>query len=117
MAERNKELLRSELSAKQFALFLSSLLFGKANPAGKRMREIVKRKKHGSSSGAGSYFDVLIEDVMLACTEDETRIADISRLLEIFDGTDPDGNEFVDADFRTFWSEFQRAFQTGRKAH
>jgi hypothetical protein len=117
MAERNKELLRNELSAKQFALLLSSLLFDKANLAGKRMREIVNRKKHGSSSGAGSYFDVLIEDVMLACTEDETRIEDISRLLETFEGTDPDGNEFVDADFRTFWAEFQRAFETGRRGN
>jgi len=57
----------------------------------------------------------LIEDVMLACTEDESRIADISRLLETFDGVDADGIEFVDADFRTFWAEFQRAFETGGK--
>jgi hypothetical protein len=117
MAERNKELLRSELSAKQFALFLSSLLFGKTNPAGKRLREIVNAKKYRGSGGGGAYFEVLIEDVMLACTEDETRIADISWLLETFEGTDPDGNEFVDADFRTFWAEFQRAFETGRRGN
>jgi hypothetical protein len=111
---RNKELLRAELSAKQFALFLSSLLFGRTHPAGQRMREIVKGTRHEGTGGSGLYFDVLIEDVMLACTEDETRIADISRLLETFEGTDPDGNEFVDAEFRTFWAEFQRAFETGR---
>ncbi len=117
MAARNKELLRAELSAKQFALFLSSLLFGRTHPASKRMREIVKGTRREGFGGSGSYFDVLIEDVMLACTEDETRIADISRLLETFEGTDPDGNEFVDADFRTFWAEFQRAFETGRKGN
>ena len=81
------------------------------------MREIVKGTRNEGTGGNGPYFDVLIEDVMLACTEDETRIADISRLLETFEGTDPDGNEFVDADFRTFWAEFQRAFETGRKGN
>jgi len=115
IADRNKELLRSELSAKQFAMFLSSMLFGKMHPANKRLNEIVKTNHNPGSGGGGSYFNILIEDVMLACTEDESRIADISRLLETFDGVDADGIEFVDADFRTFWAEFQRAFETGSK--
>lgn len=117
VTERNKELLRSELSAKQFALFLSSLLFGKSNPAGRQLTEIIEIKKRGATRPGGAYFEVLIEDVMLACTEDETRIADISRLLETFDGVDSEGHEYVDPDFRAFWAEFQRAFFHGRKGN
>lgn len=115
VAERNKELLRSELSAKQFALLLASLLFGRTNPAGKRLREIVEGKRRGNTGRGETYFEVLIEDLMLACTEDETRIADVSGLLASLDGVDSEGTEYVDADFRTFWSEFQRAFFNGRK--
>jgi len=115
IAARNKELLRAELSAKQFAQFLAALLFDRSHPARKRMHEVLIGKRLTGNQSGNPFFEVLIEDIMLACTEDDSKIVEIGRLLDTFEGTDPDGNEFVDAAFREFWSEFQRAFQAGMK--
>lgn len=110
IADRNKELMRAELSAKQFAQFLAAILFDGKHPAHKAITDILSGKRTRLTSHGQSYFDVLIEDVMSACTEDESRIAEVTRVLETFDGVDADGNSYVDEGFRQFWSEFKKAF-------
>lgn len=107
---RNKELMRAELTAKQFSQFLAAVLFDRNHPARKAIADILTGKRTRRRNRTQSFFEVLIEDVMSACTEDESRIAEVTRILETFEGTDADGNPFVDDGFRQFWCEFKNAF-------
>lgn len=107
---RNKELMRAELTAKQFSQFLAALLFDRGHPARKAITAILDGTRTGKGNRKRSFFEVLIEDVMSACTEDESRIAEVTRILEVFEGVDADGIPFVDEGFRQFWREFKNAF-------
>ena len=72
-------------------------------------------KRRGGTSGKRD-FAVCIEDVMRACTEDETLVEDVSKLLATFEGADAEMNEYASQDFRDFWSEFTIGFENAVKA-
>ena len=54
---------------------------------------------------------VFLEEVLRSCTEDETRIEEVSKIVETFDGQDGEGNRYMSEDFRQFWNEFKLAFE------
>ena len=114
--ERDRELLRSHLSAKQFAQFLNAVLFDSSLHGQRTIEGLIKGKK-GLAAGTGTRdLSACIEDILRACTEDETRVVEVSKILATFDGADADGNEYVSREFREFWSEFESAFETAIKA-
>ena len=53
-----------------------------------------------------------IEDIMKSCTEDATRIGEVTKILELFDGADAQGNPYAGVDFRAFWTNFKAAFDS-----
>ena len=114
---RDKELLRSELSAKQFAQFLSAVLFDDNHRARNTIESILNRKhKTGTGTTRNRMFGIFIEDVMQSCTEDPSRINEVSSIMDTFDGLDSEGSPYIDGDFRAFWSEFRLAFDSATKS-
>ena len=111
---RDQELLRSELSATQFAQFLSAVLFDDNHRARNATESILKRKKNGTGTTT-RMFGICIEDIMQSCTEDASRIHEVSGMMDTFDGLDSEGNPYNDGDFRAFWTEFRLAFDGARK--
>lgn len=111
---RDQELLRSELSATQFAQFLSAMLFDDNHRARMTIESILKRKTNGTGAKT-PMFGICIEDIMQSCTEDASRIHEVSGMMETFNGLDSDGNPYIDGDFRAFWTEFRLAFDGARK--
>lgn len=111
MKSRDKGLLRAELTAKQFAQFLASVLFDDNHRAQQTVVDIIQGNRKSSSGTGPSYFNVLIEDVLRSCTEDQSRIAEVTKIMETFEGKDRDGVPYVDQDFRLFWNEFRVAFE------
>jgi len=112
---RDRELLRSELSASQFAQFLSAVLFDDNHRARNAVESLMKSKKPKGTRTADRMFGIFIEDVMLSCTEDASRISEVSGIMETFDGVDAEGHTYIDGDFRAFWAEFRLAFDSARK--
>ena len=113
---RDTELLRSQLTAKQFAQFLNAVLFDSSLHGQRTLDNLITgRKGRGGTSGHRD-FSVCVEDVMRACTEDETRIEEVSKILATFHGADAEDNEYVSHDFREFWSEFTIAFENAVRA-
>jgi len=114
---RDKELLRSELSAKQFAQFLSAVLFDDHHRAHNTIESILRGKiKKGAGATMNRMFGLFIEDVMQSCTEDPSRINEVSSIIETFDGLDSEGSPYIDGDFRAFWTEFRLAFDGATKS-
>ena len=111
MESRDKELLRAELTAKQFAQFLASVLFDDNRRAQKTIVDILEGKHSRTNGSRFSYFNVLIEDVLRSCTEDPSRIAEVTKIMNTFEGEDAEGVPFVDEDFRRFWNEFRAAYE------
>ena len=112
---RDQELLRSELSATQFAQFLSAVLFDDNHRARNALESILKRKKKGTGTTT-RMFGICIEDIMQSCTEDASRIHEVSSMMDTFHGLDSEGHPYIDGDFRAFWTEFQMAFDGARKS-
>lgn len=111
MESRNSELLRAELTAKQFAQFLASVLFDDNRRAQRTIVDILEGKHTRTAGARSSYFNVLIEDVLRSCTEDPSRVAEVTKIMTTFEGEDAEGVPFVDEDFRQFWNEFRDAFE------
>lgn len=106
---RDKELMRAELTAKQFAQFLAAVLFDDHPQGSQAIETILTGTKCGGGGSRGA-FSVAIEDVMRSCTEDDSRIAEVSKIIDTFEGNDRDGNPYIGDDFRKFWTEFRLAF-------
>ena len=114
--ERDTELLRSQLTAKQFAQFLNAILFEGSVHGQRTIDTLLGGGKRRSGTSGKRDFAVCIEDVMRACTEDETLVEDVSKLLATFEGADAEMNEYASQDFRDFWSKFTIAFENAVKA-
>lgn len=104
--DRRVAFLRENLDAKDFREFLRSILFGIS-----LRQELVNGKngdgdptKRPERQGASLLDDFTVEDILHACTEDGSRIDEIDRLLQTFEGT-----QHVDASFREFWANFRQA--------
>lgn len=108
---RDTELLRSQLTAKQFAQFLNAVLFDSSLHGQRTIETLITGHKGRVPTSGQREFSVCIEDVMRACTEDETRVEEVSKILATFHGADAKENEYVSQDFREFWSEFTIAFE------
>ena len=102
--------MKAELSAKQFAQFLSAVLFDNRPNTGSAVSGILQGGK-GESFQSNDQDSVFIEEVLRSCTEDESRIAEVSKIVETFDGEDREGNRYMSEDFCQFWSEFKIAFE------
>jgi hypothetical protein len=103
MAVRDTELLRSLLTPERFQQFLRAILLdgvGRNGPG----------RSNSPSGGGGIFADVhtfigvSIEEVLRSCTEDPSRIDEITHLLGQFAGTD-----YVAHEFREFWEGFVEA--------
>ncbi|WP_442510548.1 hypothetical protein SH528x_002173 [Novipirellula sp. SH528] len=110
LESRDQALLKEELSARQFAKFLTALLFDDAAASRKDIRRILTGRTGGGNGRDLMASDVFIEDVMRSCTEDASRIGEITRMLETFDGKDGEGEQYVGDDFRAFWLSFKESF-------
>jgi len=113
---RDTELLRSQLTAKQFAQFLNAILFDSSLHGQRTIKTLITDPKRREGTSGQREFSVCIEDVMRACTEDETRVEEVSKILATFHGADVEENEYVSQDFREFWSEFTIAFENAVRA-
>ncbi len=110
---RDKELLRSELSASQFAKFLAAILFEGGSKPQQGLEAMLSKgsSRTGRNSNAIAA-GLCIEDIMQSCTEDTTRIGEVTKILELFDGSDAEGNPYAGVDFRAFWTNFKFAFDS-----
>ena len=109
--ERDKQLMRAELSASQFAQFLASVLFDSSRRSGSTVERLLTggRNSQGFQKIQNSVF---IEEVLRSCTEDESRIEEVSKIVETFDGSDDKGNRYMSEDFLQFWNAFKSAFES-----
>ena len=107
---RDKRLMRAELSAKQFVQFLASVLFDNMPNAGASVSGMLKGSVN-KGANQSEQSSVFLEEVLRSCTEDETRIEEVSKIVETFYGQDGEGNRYMSEDFRQFWNEFKLAFE------
>lgn len=107
--QRDAQLLQELLTRDSLRNFLQAILFDAA------ARPPIPHIKNGGK-GKGSGFtpsllsDLTIEEVILSCTEDPSRIDEITQLLKAFNETD-----LIDDDFRKFWANFTEAVAQARK--
>lgn len=111
-ADRDAEVLKEYLTPDHFRLFLRAILFdGVARSASPipSIADSIKGVHLGTPQGAfGSLLgETTLEDILLSCTEDPDRVAEIDQLLQTFERTN-----LADEDFRRlrqFWQVFKSA--------
>jgi hypothetical protein len=103
---RNEAVLRDAVTREAFVQFLRNILFDAGGPttpppAG----DSEGGKSHRSAKAPSLLASLSIEDVLKQCTQDQSRVPEVQRLLDAFTRTD-----YVDAAFRVFWRQFIAAW-------
>jgi hypothetical protein len=109
--QRDSQLLQQLLTKESLQAFLRAILFDAAvrPPPPPPPDPPVPGKGGGWTTSLLS--DLTVEDIIRSCTEDTTRIDEINRVLAAFENT-----EWIDNDFRGFWSAFRAAVAETKEA-
>jgi hypothetical protein len=106
--DRETAVLREILNKKNFQAFLNSILFDKADLSYRAASTPSTRNGKGwSGSSHTNVLDATMEEILEACTEDPSRVREISDILKTFKDTD-----HVNEEFRLFWEAFKKALQS-----
>ena len=108
--QRDSQLLRQLLTRESLQAFLRAILFDVAVRPPPPPPDPPGGGKGGTWT-TSLLSDLTVEDVIRSCTEDPTRIEEINRLLAAFEKT-----EWIDNDFRLFWSAFTMAVAEAKEA-
>lgn len=108
--QRDSQLLQLLLTRESLQAFLRAILFDAAVRPSPPSPDPTGNNKGGRWT-TSLLSDLTVEDVIRSCTEDPTRIEEINRVLAAFDKT-----EWVDNDFREFWSAFTTAVAEAKEA-
>lgn len=107
--QRDSALLQQLLTRDSLKAFLQAILFdAPVRPPSSAVEGSEPPK--GDRPGPALLSDLTVEDVLRSCTEDPSRIEEISHLLKAFEHT-----QLIDEEFRRFWSTFIAAEAEARR--
>lgn len=107
--QRDSALLQQLLTRDSLKAFLQAILFdAPMRPPSSSVEGT--DQPNGGRSGLALLSDLTVEDVLRSCTEDASRIEEISHLLKAFEHT-----QLIDEEFRRFWSTFIAAEAEARR--
>lgn len=107
--QRDSALLQQLLTRDSLKAFLQAILFdAPMRPPSSSVEGT--GPLNGGRSALALLSDLTVEDVLRSCTEDASRIEEISHLLKAFEHT-----QLIDEEFRRFWSTFIEAEAEARR--